>query len=130
MSIPLRSFRLLCVVVLSLLAVGCGGDEEPALEVIEQEEVVDAGPADIQVHIPEGSGELVDQGRPLNLMPQELNVEVGEVIEIINEDSRGYLVGPFYVGANETVRHEFSAPGSFVGECSVSSSGQITINVT
>ena len=52
------------------------------------------------------------------------------MIEIENEDDRGHLVGPFFVGAGETLRQRFSSPGEFTGECTVHPSGQITLTVT
>ena len=69
-------------------------------------------------------------GEPLDILPQALDVSVGELFELINEDDRGHLVGPFYVGAGETLRQRFSAPGTFIGACSVHPSGEIVLTVT
>jgi hypothetical protein len=55
---------------------------------------------------------------------------VGDVIEIRNDDDRGHLIGPFFVGAHETLRQEFSSPGEFIGDCTVHPSGQIVVVVT
>jgi hypothetical protein len=79
--------------------------------------------------IPRGAGEAIDRGEPLEILPRELTVEVGEVLELVNEDDRGHLVGPFFVGAGETVRQQFSAPGSFIGACSVHPSGEFILTV-
>lgn len=87
------------------------------------------GEADYAFVIPAGSGEAIDAGEPLDLLPGSMTVKVGEVIEIVNDDDRGHLVGPFFVGAQETVRQEFASPGTFEGKCSVHSSGQIIIEV-
>ncbi len=88
------------------------------------------GPADYSFLIPAGAGERFDAGDPLEILPQDLPVVVGEVIEIVNEDDRGHLVGPFYVAAGETFRHSFASPGEFVGICTVHESGRITLTVT
>lgn len=56
-------------------------------------------------------------------------MRVGEVIRIVNEDDRGHLVGPFFVGANETLIQRFTSPGEFIGECTVHPSGQLVLTV-
>jgi hypothetical protein len=48
----------------------------------------------------------------------------------VNEDDRGHLVGPFFVGKGETLRQRFADTGTFVGRCSVHPSGEILLNVT
>jgi plastocyanin len=91
-----------------------------------------AGPdtaADLSYVIPAGAGAALDAGEPLEVLPPRLEVSVGDVIEIENEDDRGHLVGPFFVGAGETLRQRFASPGEFVGECTVHPSGQIVVEV-
>lgn len=80
--------------------------------------------------IPSGAGEAYDAGAPLEILPANLEVQVGDVIEIVNEDERGHLIGPFYVGAGETLRQRFNAAGEFIGECTVHPSGEIVVTVT
>ena len=110
-------------IVILLLAVGCGDDGDSF-------GVEDAdGDADLQYLIPIGAGEALDRGEPLEILPAELDVEVGDVIEIVNEDDRGHLVGPFFVGANETLRQRFASEGEYIGICTVHPSGQIVVTV-
>jgi plastocyanin len=106
-----------------LVATGCGGDRAVAVD--------DHGsaPADYSYTIPLGAGEAFDRGEPLDILPAELDVHVGEVIQIVNDDDRGHLVGPFYVGAGETLRQRFSTPGEFIGLCEVHPSGQLVLEV-
>lgn len=85
--------------------------------------------ADYSFMIPAGAGEAIDRGEPVEILPGELTVTVGEVIEIVNQDDRGHLVGPFYVGAGETLRQRFSSPGSFLGVCTVHPSGELVLTV-
>jgi hypothetical protein len=54
----------------------------------------------------------------------------GETIRIVNEDDRGHNVGPWFVGANETLNQEFSSAGEFEGVCTVHPSGQLILIVT
>jgi plastocyanin len=110
---------------LILVAAACGGGSGSF-------DVSSAGDrqADLSYDIPAGAGDAIDHGRPLDLLPERLDVHVGEVIEIVNHDDRGHLIGPFFVGRGETVRQRFASAGQFTGECSVHSSGQIVIDVT
>jgi plastocyanin len=116
------------VVAVGIMAVlvACGNDDaaEPATEAIE---AVDA--ATYEYVIPVGAGEALDAGTPLEILPAELEVRVGETIRIVNEDDRGHSVGPFFVGAEETLTQRFSSPGEFVGICTVHPSGQIVLTV-
>lgn len=109
-------------VAVGLLAAGCGGDDGLRLEDA-------AGAADYSFTIPAGAGEAYDRGEPLEILPAELATRVGEVIEIVNEDARGHLVGPFYVGEGETLRQRFASPGEYVGICTVHPSGELALVV-
>ena len=124
-----RSGALARVVValgFGLVLLACGSDDaaEPATEGIESVEA-----ATYEYVIPVGAGEALDAGTPLEILPAELEVRVGETIRIVNEDDRGHSVGPFFVGAEETLTQRFSAPGEFVGVCTVHPSGQIVLTV-
>ncbi|MEM9607795.1 MAG: hypothetical protein AAGA99_10265 [Actinomycetota bacterium] len=115
------------LVAFALALVGCGddGDEVFGLD--------DAGVAEVSDYaflIPAGAGEAFDRGEPLEILPGNLDVRVGEVLEIVNEDDRGHLIGPFFVGAGETLRQRFASPGEFIGICTVHPSGEITVTVS
>lgn len=119
--------RIVVVAATAVLAVaGCGGDDgsDPATESVA---VVDA--ATYEYVIPVGAGEALDAGTPLEILPAELEVSVGETIRIVNEDDRGHSIGPFFVGANETLTQRFSSPGEFVGVCTVHPSGEFVLVV-
>jgi hypothetical protein len=107
--------------------VACGGDDrgQPSTEAID-----DDASATFEYVIPAGAGEALDAGTPLEILPAELEVKVGDTIRIENEDDRGHTVGPFFVGANETLTQRFSSPGEFVGVCTVHPSGQLVLRVT
>lgn len=95
---------------------------------------IDAGLAaadpDLVFVVPAGAGEAFDAGEPLEILPARLEVSVGDVIEIRNDDDRGHLIGPFFVGGGEVLRQEFATTGEFTGECTVHPSGQIVVVVT
>lgn len=116
---------VVAVGVFSLSACSDGGsDAGPGLTAIEV-----AGGATYEYTIPLGAGEALDAGEPLEVLPGELDTTVGETIRIVNDDDRGHNVGPWFVGANETLNQEFTSAGSFEGVCTVHPSGELILNV-
>ena len=109
----------------ALLLTACGSEEPAPLF----REDGSAGDADYSYTIPAGSGEAIDRGEPLDILPDSLEVRVGELFELINEDDRGHLVGPFFVGTGETLRQRFNAAGTFIGICTVHPSGEFVLTV-
>ena len=110
-----------------LLAVaGCGSDSDSFDQTDAATDVV----ADYEYVIPVGAGLALDAGTPLSILPARLDATVGQTIEIVNEDDRGHLVGPWFVGAGETLRQTFKSPGEFIGECTVHPSGQILVIIS
>lgn len=80
--------------------------------------------------VPAGTGDAIDRGEVVEIMPNELEIKVGDAIEIVNEDDRGHNIGLFFVGVGETVNQVFPSVADFSDVCSVSSSGTFTVNVT
>jgi hypothetical protein len=80
--------------------------------------------------IPPGTAALLDAGKPVNILPSKLHYRVGQVIQVINQDSRGETVGPFIVGPMATVTERFATPGRYAGVCTVHPGGKITIVVS
>jgi hypothetical protein len=79
--------------------------------------------------IPVGTGAEIDAGRPVEILPAQLDVRVDDLLVIVNDDDRAHVVGPFTVRAGETLRQTFTEPGRFVGACSVHPSGELAIVV-
>jgi len=79
--------------------------------------------------IPAGAGDRIDEGEPLDILPRELVAQLNETIVIVNEDDQAHLLGPWFVGAGETLRQRFTTAGVFDGECSVHPSGEFTVVV-
>jgi plastocyanin len=115
------------VAAVGLGVAGCGGDGStgPGVEQVES-----AGQATVEYTIPLGAGAALDAGTPLEILPAELELSVGDTVRIVNDDERGHLVGPFFVGSDETVTWSATSPGEFVGECTVHPSGQLVLTVT
>ena len=114
------------VAAVALSVAGCGDDSGDDTFAVED---AAEGAVDYAFVIPVGAGEALDAGEPLEILPAELEVKQGEVIEIRNEDDRGHTVGPFFVGGNETLRQQFTSPGEYIGICTVHPSGEIVLTV-
>lgn len=119
---PRAASGRLCAVVallasLALLLGACGGDdggaEQPTFSYV----------------IPAGAGVDIENGKPLDILPAQIDAKLNETIQIVNNDDRAHLLGPWYVGAGETLRQRFTEPGVFDGECSVHPSGEFTVVV-
>lgn len=125
----IRRLVLLALAVAGTVSIvsSCGGESASPTPGISGASA-DA-PADHEYLIPAGTGELIDGGERVEIIPAELEVRVGEVLRIVNEDDRGHVIGAFYVGAGETLSQTFSAPGELAGECSVHPSGSFTLTV-
>lgn len=80
--------------------------------------------------VPFGTGNRLDSGEVIELMPPDLNVKVGESIRIVNDDTRDYMIGPFFVTAGQVLAMQFTHPGVLTGICLVSGSGEFTITVS
>jgi hypothetical protein len=120
-----RLATLLAAAALGVVA--CSGGDDAGGPGLSPTEAV--GAATYEYTIPLGAGEALDAGAPLEILPAELVTKVGETIRIVNEDDRGHNVGPWFVGANETMNQEFTSAGDFEGVCTVHPSGQLILVV-
>lgn len=75
---------------------------------------------------------VVPPGGPTgaSLVPDRLAVRVGDSLVIENRDGRQHQVGPYVVGAGQTLRQTFPDPGTYVGACTVNVSGRVEIIVS
>ncbi|MBG7603599.1 MAG: hypothetical protein IZT58_03050 [Actinobacteria bacterium] len=116
------------VLAFVVAVVGCsGGDDISGPGIVP---VNDSESATYEYVIPLGAGDALDAGTPLEILPAELEVSVGESIRIVNNDERGHNVGPFFVGAHETLSQRFSSAGEFSGVCTVHPSGEFVLVVS
>jgi hypothetical protein len=90
---------------------------------------VEVAMADFDYLIPAGTGQRLDRGEQVELLPAAIRATVGQTIRIVNRDDRDYLLGPFIVGAGETLTQRFTHAGSFTGTCAVHPSGEIEVVV-
>mgnify|MGYP000141069963 CR=1 FL=1 len=110
---------------IALSAAACsGGDSGPGFETTEG-----VASATYEFTIPEGAGDALRAGTPLEILPAELVTTVGETIRIVNEDGTGHNVGPWFVPANTEINQSFTDPGTFEGVCTVHPSGELVLIV-
>ncbi len=88
-----------------------------------------SGEADHQFVIPAGAGASIEAGEEINILPEVLEVRVGETIEIVNDDDQLHFVGPFTVGEGESLRQRFSESGESIGICSAHVLGSVKVVV-
>ncbi len=81
------------------------------------------------ITIPAGTGERIDAGEDVTLVPRELHIDVNDVVRVENQDDRTHDVGPFVVTADSTLVHEFDRPGRFTGACSLHPEDSFTVVV-
>jgi hypothetical protein len=77
-----------------------------------------------------GTGDRLDAGEQVELMPTEVRLSVGDTLVIRNDDTRDFMVGPYQVRAGEIIEQTFHRPQVLIGECSLSGTGEIRIVVT
>ncbi len=104
---------------------GCSGTDEVRVELRD-----DGAPVLHEFVVPPGTEALVDSGERVEVVPQVLEVDVGDTIRIRNDDVSTARIGIFNVAAGETVTMEFTSPGELVGACDVHPSGEFRIRVS
>lgn len=93
-----------------MVGVGCGGDHDKAK--IGQAENVDPNEkATYEYNVPFGTGNRMDSGEVVEIMPSDLQVTVGESIRIDNDDIRDYMIGPFFVMAGRNYHDALHSAG-------------------
>lgn len=84
---------------------------------------------DFDFVIPAGTADQLAHGIPVDIIPNPLEVEVGQVIRIRNDDTQPELVGPFYVAAGQTMVQRFVSAGRLEGTCRLHPSGELVVDI-
>jgi len=79
--------------------------------------------------IPQGTQALLRQGHGEDTADILLKIGGQDTLVIRNDDIADHTVGPFFIRSGETIRQRFTEPAVFVGVCSISDSGSISIIV-
>ena len=115
--------------VLALAGAGCGTDRD-GVRIGQAENVAIDEEATYEYNVPFGTGNRLDSGEIIDIMPQELSVKVGESIRIVNDDIRDFMIGPFFVMAGQALAMRFTTPGTIEGVCQINPEGKFVITVT
>jgi plastocyanin len=85
---------------------------------------------DVVVVIPDGTGERIEASEDVELLGDEIEVSVGDKLEVTNEDDRIHQVGELTVLPGETLDYTFGAEGRFVTVCTLHANNTVTFIVT
>lgn len=78
-----------------------------------------------------GTKDIIDQGQvPPNQPPTDLALQVGDTLEVINQDTAVHSYSFITVRPGETGRYTFKTPGTYIGACTVGAHTSVTITVT
>jgi hypothetical protein len=125
-----RALTAVLVTTLVLLVGACGGESASTSTAQAQWGALGENEAaTYEFVVPYGTSVRIDQGQVVDLMPRLLEVQVGESIRIDNQDSRDYMIGPFYVTAGQSLAMRFTHEGQLSGVCSMNPEGEFVIKV-
>lgn len=124
---PGRTVLVPWLVVAALALAGCGSTSEPAAA--PSTTTAPAG-EEVTFVVPEGTVELLGKVRSVDIMPDVVEMEVGDTLVIHNQDVEQIEVGPYFIRPGETLRQTFQRPQTITGSCGLSTSGTVEIIVT
>lgn len=90
----------------------------------------DGGGEEYRVEVPRGTGDRLDAGDDVQLMPTEVRLAVGDRMVVQNDDDRTHVVGPYTVRPGERLVQRFNEPTVIEGECTLIPEETIRIVVT
>lgn len=79
--------------------------------------------------IPKGTQASLKAGQGLEAIPRRIQLRVGDIFVLRNEDITSHRVGGFYVRPGETLSYRFSQAGVFDYACTIHPDGQTTFQV-
>ena len=86
-----------------------------------------AQPRTLLFVVPHGAAVSIARGERVDIMPARLELHVGDVVRIRNDDTLPQTVGPYEPRSQIEVR--YGSPGQFVGTCSFTRTGRYEIIV-
>ncbi|MGV3758372.1 MAG: hypothetical protein ACO1PW_02360 [Actinomycetota bacterium] len=86
-----------------------------------------ATPDLVEIVVPEGSAARLRAGEEVVVMPERLELRVGQTLLIRNDDVEEASVGPYAVGAGKTLSIRYGQAGTFEGFCPLSENDRYEI---
>ncbi|MCB1039809.1 MAG: hypothetical protein KDA94_09825 [Acidimicrobiales bacterium] len=124
-AVPLRARSWLLPIVLAAIVVALVFGIGRGLASIRAERSAKT----VTFVVPDGTAER-SLTEVVEIMPERVELNVGDTLVIRNDDTETATVGPFTVRPGETVRQHFQQAQTLIGECSLSGSGTVQIVVT
>ena len=107
---------MIAVVAVLLALAGCGSAHRTA-------------PRTLLFVVPRGTTVKVAKGAKVEIMPAKLELHVGDVVRIRNDDGLPQSVGPYRVKGHSQVEVRYGSPGHFIGTCTFTRTGRYEIIV-
>jgi hypothetical protein len=79
--------------------------------------------------IPEGTADLIEQGQAAPSIPEEMVFVVGDVLEVVNEDTVDHQLGPIWVPPGSTGSLRLEDANKYAYSCSFAPSRYLGIDV-
>jgi hypothetical protein len=117
----------MALLAVAVLPASCGKNGPAAPSVVDETDKTVK--PDYFYLINAGKSARIRAGIEHDMFPSRLEVNVGEVIRIENQDTETANVGPFIVPAGTVLTQRFKTPGTFIGACSLNGGGTIELIV-
>jgi hypothetical protein len=84
----------------------------------------------LRVVVPAGTFDAVARGEFVDLLPEIVQVKVGDEFVVVNNDTFTHVIGPFSVRPGETLHHYWSQVPTIEGDCTILLNDRVLIIVT
>jgi hypothetical protein len=84
----------------------------------------------LRVVVPAGTFDAVARGEFVDLLPEIVQVKVGDEFVVVNNDTFTHVIGPFSVRPGETLHHYWSQVATIEGDCTILLNDRVLIIVT
>ena len=95
-----------------------------------RQRAADGSSADFVFVIPAGAAEAFRRGHPVNVLPAQLTMRIGQTIRLVSHDSESNTVGPYQAPPYATVTQRLTKAGEFHGQCTLHRDGRFVMIVT
>ena len=94
-----------------------------------QREDTDRAPKTVQIVIPAGTAQKVATGESVDLLPDNSTFVLGDVLEVVNQDSVDHQLGPIWVPPGSVGRIVLEEANKFSYSCSFAPSRYLGLDV-
>lgn len=94
-----------------------------------QREDTDRAPKTVQIVVPPGTAQRIADGAAVDLLPENSVFVIGDVLEVVNQDSVDHQLGPIWVPAGSIGRVVLEEANKFSYSCSFAPSRYLGLEV-